>query len=289
MRLSQLVLYPVKSLTGISVTEATVEERGFRHDRRFMLVEPKRVDGLPIGRMMTQRQYPNIALLDVAFGPGETLQINHRHQPGSVLTVPLTPAAGGGTVSVQVWDSAPFEGQLVSPEADAWFSQMLGTVCQLVYMPDTVTRPVSSGYRVPRHQSHPPAVSFADGFPYLVASAESLNELNRRLAEPVSMSRFRPNLVVSGTAGPHDEDGWGHFRVGDVSFFGVKPCVRCTMTTIDPETAQKGNEPLRTLATYRQIDHKILFGQNAVLQPGAGGVVRVGDLVSVIEHLEARL
>ncbi|MCY7357108.1 MAG: MOSC domain-containing protein [Rudanella sp.] len=285
MKISQLLLYPVKSLGAISVSEAVVETRGFCHDRRFMLVQPVTDEnGLAGGLMMTQREHTGMALIDVAFGDTDTIRIWHRSTPDDGLTVPLTPARTGEALVVNVWDSADFVAQTVSAEADAWFSRVLQTPCHLVYMPDTTERAITSRYRQPDNQSPAPVVSFADGFPYLTASLESLAELNRRLDEPVEMNRFRPNIVIEGANEPHDEDTWAHFRVGELDFYSVKPCVRCVMTTIDPQTAQKGKEPLKTLATYRRVDNKILFGQNVMA--GGEGVVRVGDRIEVLKRME---
>lgn len=151
-------------------------------------------------------------------------------------------------------------------------------------MPDSTERTITSSYRQPDEYNPLPIVSFADGFPYLTASLESLAELNSRLEEPVEMARFRPNIVIDGANGPHDEDTWAHFRVGELDFYSVKPCVRCVMTTIDPQTAHKGKEPLKTLATYRRVENKILFGQNVMAS--AEGVVRVGDNIEVLKRME---
>jgi uncharacterized protein len=287
MNINQLFLYPVKSLGAISVLEAVVEARGFRHDRRFMLVTPGTDKaGQPYGHMMTQREFPQMALVDLAFGPNDTLQVWHRANPDDVLTLPLTPSPTGETLTVSVWDSADFPAQCVGAEADEWFSRVLQTPCRLVFMPGE-ERTISSGYRRPEGHAPAPVVSFADGFPYLTISLESLAELNRRLPEPVEMARFRPNIVLEGAAGPHDEDTWAYFRVGELDFFSVKPCARCVMTTIDPKTAQTGKEPLKTLATYRRQDNKILFGQNVMA--GGTGVVRVGDLINVVERIQSSL
>ena len=250
-----------------------------------MLVQPV-IDenGLAGGLMMTQREHTEMALVDVAFGENDTLRFWHRNTPDDLLTVPLAPARTGEALVVNVWDSADFVAPTVSTEADLWFSRVLQTPCRLIYMPDTTERAITSRYRQPDYQNPASVVSFADGFPYLTASLESLAELNRRLDEPVEMARFRPNIVVEGADGPHDEDSWAHFRVGSLDFFSVKPCVRCVMTTIDPKTAQKGKEPLKTLATYRRVEAKILFGQNVMA--GGKGIVRVGDTIEVLTRME---
>jgi uncharacterized protein YcbX len=116
----------------------------------------------------------------------------------------------------------------------------------------------------------------SDGFPYLIISQASLEDLNGRLKEPVGMERFRPNLVIAGGAA-FQEDGWRSVRIGTARFDLVKPCGRCIIITTDQRTSERDKEPLRTLATYRSKVNKVLFGMNAV--GDAEGTVRVGDLV----------
>ena len=155
-------------------------------------------------------------------------------------------------------------------------------------MPDTTRRSVEPQYVPDRDMDRLPAVSFADGYPYLLIGQASLDHLNQRLEQPINILRFRPNIVVTGIV-PHDEDAWFQFRIGDVSFHGVKPCARCVLTTIDPKTGQKGKEPLRTLSTYRQWNHKILFGQNVLPDLATAGVLRVGQSVMVVNRRVPRL
>lgn len=283
MTISELLIYPIKSLGAISVTETVVEGKGLRYDRRFMLVDPN-------GDFMTQRTNYQMALLDVAINETAELRVWHRHRPDDVLTLPLTiPTQTEGaeppreTIGVTIWDSSHVPALLVSAEADQWFSRVLEKPCRLVYMPETTHRDVDPAYA--REQD---AVSFADGYPYLLIGQASLDTLNQQLEEPITMLRFRPNIVVAGSL-PYEEDAWQQFRIGDVEFFGVKPCARCVLTTIDPETGQKGREPLRTLATYRQWKHKILFGQNVLAKPTGAltlGTLRVGQPVNVLQRQE---
>ena len=279
MTLSSLYLYPIKSLGGIAVSEAVVDEKGFRHDRRFMLVTPS-------GNFMTQRTNPHMALVDVAIS-GNTLRVWHRHQPDNVLTLPLTvsPDASPETLPVSIWDDDNVSAVLVSTAADRWFSDALGKPCRLVFMPDSTRRPVDPAYA--RHDTlgQPSAVSFADGYPYLLIGQASLDDLNQRLPQPVGMARFRPNMVISGSL-PYDEDAWQQFQIGDRTFYGVKPCSRCVLTTIDPATGQKGREPLHTLAQYRQWKRKILFGQNVLTDASTTGPLRVGQPVTVISRVK---
>ena len=278
MTVQSLHLYPIKSLGGIAVAEAVVDEKGFRHDRRFMLVTPS-------GDFITQRANPNMALIDVAMA-GETLRVWHRHAPDDALTMPLNPEPDTLIpVPVSIWDSENVGAVAVSHEADAWFSRVLGQPCRLVFMPDDSRRAVTSSHvRADTPEAHP-VVSFADGFPYLLASQESLDELNRRLPEPIKMTRFRPNIVVTGVSGPHDEDSWAEYLLGPATFYGPKPCVRCVLTTIDPQTGRKGIEPLKTLATYRRVNNSIIFAANAIAdRASTGQVVRVGDAITVVRR-----
>ncbi|MFD2933463.1 MOSC domain-containing protein [Spirosoma flavum] len=282
MTISELRIYPIKSLSGISVNETVVEEKGFRYDRRFMLVSP-------MGDFITQRTNHHMALIDVAIHD-DTLRVWHRHHPEDVLELPLTIHEQTGdstptreTMLVNIWDDKDVAALTVSEEADQWFTKFLEKPCRLVFMPDTTHRPVDPAYARQKD-----TVSFADGYPYLLIGQASLDNLNQRLAEPISMIRFRPNIVVADSL-PNEEDAWTHFRVGGIDFFGVKPCARCVLTTIDPETGQQGKEPLRTLATYRQWKHKILFGQNVLAKPTGEsilGKLHVGQSIEVVSRQE---
>ena len=154
----------------------------------------------------------------------------------------------------------------------AWFGERLGQQVRLVYMPDSTRRHVDGRYAKG-------LTSFSDGFPWLIISQASLDDLNARLESPVGMERFRPNIVVAGGTA-FQEDHWRDVRIGDVRFMLVKPCARCTITTIDQRSGERGKEPLRTLAGYRSVNNKVLFGMNAV--GSLDGAVRVGDAVTVI-------
>ncbi|MDB5239703.1 MAG: oxidoreductase [Spirosoma sp.] len=287
MIVSDLRIYPIKSLGGISVSEAFVDEKGFRYDRRFMLVTPS-------GNFITQRTNHHMALIDVAIDPisrpadddpGRMLRIWHRNRPDNVLTLPLTPSPEdmGESVPVSIWDSENVPAVLVSAEADRWFSDTLGIPCRLVFMPDSTRRTVDPAYARSNQHGELSVVSFADGYPYLLIGQSSLDDLNRRLRQPVGIERFRPSIVISGSL-PYEEDAWQQFKIGVTTFYGVKPCARCVLTTIDPATGQKGREPLHTLATYRQWKHKILFGQN-VIPDATYDSLRVGQSVEVVSRV----
>jgi len=160
-------------------------------------------------------------------------------------------------VAVRVWDDR-VSAERVSAEADAWLSQFIEQACRLVHMPDTARRAVDPDYAAADDQ-----VGFADGFPFLLISQASLDDLNARLDQPLPMLRFRPNLVISGCA-PYAEDNWRRIRIGALEFRVAKPCSRCVIPTIDYATGEHGREPLQTLMTYRRRDNKIYFGQNLI-------------------------
>ena len=264
MYLSHLYIYPIKSLGGIELTEARVTDRGFDLDRRWMLVDDQ-------NNFLTQRHLPELALFSTQLGDNE-LVVTHR-PTGSRLNIVMH-ERDGGMVMVRVWEDV-CPAQTVGQEADEWFSGILRFPCRLVYMPDESRREVDPNYA---HEGE--LTSFSDAFPFLLIGQSSLDDLNSRLEHALPMNRFRPNLVVSGGI-PFEEDGWKHFRIGGIDFFGVKPCARCVVTTTDQQTAERGPEPLRTLSTYRQFQNKVLFGQN-LLHSGSG-ILRKGDRVDVIE------
>ena len=261
---SALYIYPVKSLGGIPVDSATVTDRGLEYDRRWLLIDNQ-------GIQITQREVPAMALLQPAITE-KGLQITHRPTNAQLL-IPYNPFTNDFT-EVQCWDDT-VRAQFVDPAADAWFAEVLKINCRLVYMPDDTRRQTDLNYTEKGHFT-----SFADGYPFLLIGEASLDELNSRLDEPIPMNRFRPNIVFSGGV-PFEEDNLHQFTIAAIRFNGVKLCARCVMTTIDQLTAEKGKEPLRTLAGYRRDGHKILFGQN-LIHHGAGRIA-VGDQLVPIQ------
>ena len=259
---SGIQIYPIKSAGGISLDLATVEERGFRYDRRWMVVDGD-------NRFFTQREHPRLALIRVRLEP-EVLVVDAPDMPS--LKVPLHPTAGK-PVPATVWDDV-VESLPVGEEAAYWFSEFLGTPCSLMYLPDESVRPVDPDYSLSGDQ-----VSLADGFPFLLISEASLDDLNSRMDEPLPMDRFRPNIVVRGCEA-FAEDDWRRVRIGSVIFRIVKPCSRCVTTTVDQASAATGKEPLRTLATYRKAGSKVLFGQNLIQD--SAGTVSLDDEVRIL-------
>jgi uncharacterized protein YcbX len=262
LRVSKLFIYPIKSLGGISLERAEVTDRGFAFDRRWMLVDPD-------GGFITQRTVPSMALIRVSLGAGG-LEVRSRLHP-RVLRVPYRPA-GDCFADVHVWDDT-CRGQFVSAEADAWFSAALGLPCRLVFMPEETARATD-----PRYAPAGSRTSFADAFPFLLIGEASLDDLNARLGQAVPMNRFRPNIVFTGGA-PFLEDSLREFFIRNIRFRGVKLCARCPIPTIDQDTAERGKEPLRTLAGYRTRNNKVYFGQNLVHE--GLGEIGVGDPILV--------
>jgi hypothetical protein len=263
MHLSAITVYPIKSCRGISIGRWEIDRFGFKHDRRWMLIDAH-------GYFISQRTHRRLALVKVSKGPDALLVETEGMPPLEVRLNPprLAPARVG------VWRDL-VEAWCPEPNADAWFSSLLGQPLKLAYMPDHVVRPLNPEYAPNGGQA-----SFADAYPFLLIGEGSLTELNSRLPTPLPMNRFRPNLVVSGSA-PFAEDDWRRIRIGAVEFDVVKPCERCVVTTTDQETAMIGKEPLRTLATFRRWGGDVRFGMNVVHR--ATGEVAVGDQVLVSE------
>ena len=263
-RVSALNFYPVKSCRGTALFEAVIGARGIVGDRSFMLVNGD-------GRFLSQRESARMALID----PRLTEEVLSLAAPGQeTLSIPVR--ARGERREVTVWrDRCDAVDQ--GDAAAEWASDFLGVSCRLVRIADDAVRAVDRDFAV----SDGDQVAFADGYPFLLTTEESLADLNGRMSEALPMNRFRPNVVLSGVE-PFAEDGWRRIRIGEIIFAVVKPCARCAITTTDQATAERGKEPLQTLATYRQVPGKgVMFGQNLIHQ--STGVIRVGSPVELIE------
>lgn len=254
----EIYIYPIKSLAGISCKSALAEEMGFENDRRWMLVDAE-------NQMLTQREhrimsqfYPNISdgKISITFQDQEHEFFIDEHLENSI--------------KVNVWDDKS-EVVEVNHETSKWFSKHLGFECKLVKI-------LKNGAR--KHESSSLKetfnVSLADGYPYLLIGSKSLDFLNDKLNEKITIKRFRPNIVVS-TENAHEEDNFKTFTIGEVQFKNIKPCGRCIMVNNDPENGRLKKEPLKTLSTYRNFDNSVLFGTNIVSLNS--GNITVGDTV----------
>lgn len=260
--LSQINIHPIKSLGGISLQSSQVEMRGLQYDRRWMLVDEK-------NNFITQRLHPEMALLKVEIN-NDLLTIKHLNNKLSPLTIPLMPY-GDEQIKVQIWKDN-VNALKYNSDINNWFTKAIGFKCSLVYMPDSTKR------KVAREYAHNKLVSFADGFPFLIIGEESLNDLNKRMDEPLPMNRFRTNFVFSG-GNPFDEDNWNTIKISNIVFHLVKPCARCVITTINQNTGIKGKEPLKSLANFRQKNNTVMFGMNMVAD--GMGYVKVGNELEV--------
>ncbi|MCL8011209.1 MOSC domain-containing protein [Streptomyces sp. AS02] len=271
-KLQSIHLHPVKACRGIAPREVVVEPWGLAGDRRWALID----DG---GKVVTQRQRPRLALAAAELLPGGGVRLS---APGmDLLTVPVPRRVG--TVPVEIFRDKVEAVLAEDDAAHAWFSDFLGVDVRLAHMDDPATRrPVDPQYALPGE-----TVSFADGYPLLLTTAGSLDALNSLIAQgdhagegPLPMNRFRPNVVVSGTAA-WAEDGWSRVAIGEVAFRVPKKCGRCVVTTTDQGTAERGREPLHTLGRHRRLDGKLVFGQNLV--PLSRGTIRVGDPFTILD------
>lgn len=263
--LSEINIYPVKSLGGISLQYAEVEERGLKYDRLWLLVDE---DGI----FITQRDFPQMALIELSFS-GNSISAKHKKEKAlSSISFPLQPD-GNSRKDVIIWNDK-CNAVLAGKEFDEWFSDAIKTKCRLVYMPDDERRIVEKKFITEDR-----IVSFADAYPFLIIGQSSLDDLNSRLEIKLPMNRFRTNFVFSGGRA-FEEDNWKDFSIGRVGFKAVKPCARCVITTTDQETSVRTAEPLKTLSTYRKNGNKVLFGMNLISK--SNGVVNVGD--SIVLH-----
>lgn len=272
--LTALYRYPVKSCRGLSVHRARVERAGLDGDRRWMLAHPD-------GTTATARTLPRLLLAVPEVGPdGLTVTA-----PGMRTLRVRTPDADAEPMAVKVhrWDTA---GRRAGAQAEAWFSALAGAELHLVHLDDPDRRRPDPAFSEPGDR-----VSYADGYPLLLIAQESLARLDEWVAAgpqpldgPLATARFRPNLVVSGF-GAFAEDGWRRIRVGGARFRVAKGCARCVLTTVHPDTAERGEEPLATLARYRRFDRGVWFGVN-LIPDDPGAQVRVGDPVRVLESVD---
>lgn len=264
LSLSSLTYYPIKACRGFQVDSAFVERMGLENDRRMMAVTPE-------GKFLTQRQLPSLALVTPTLNDGDTVTLSASDK--AALSIPIKRT--GKRILVDIWKSKGVQAIDQGDDAAAWFSEYLDQPVRLVRIADDYQRRLNPKYAV-NPDDH---TGFADGYPILIISEASLDDLNARLESPLPMNRFRPNLVIRGCE-PYAEDSWKRIRIGEVELAVVKPCARCLVTTIDKETLARSKEPLKTLAAYRRHPSGVIFGQNAI--PLNEGRLETGAPVEVL-------
>jgi uncharacterized protein YcbX len=266
-RVTRLAVYPVKGLGGQLLEKAEVQERGFAWDRRWMLVGEDH-------RFLSQRQLPKMVTIKAGVNV-EELVLSHGT---SQITVPVKPPETASKIQATIWNDRVEA--VFLPDPGQWLSEILHHRCDLVFMPDTTRRAVN-----PAFAQAGDIVGFADAYPILLIGEASMADLNARLADPVPIDRFRPNIVVSSQE-PFVEDQWGELAVGSALLRGTKVCARCSVPTIDQLTGENtGPEPIRTLSSYRRFGTGIYLGQNLTVR--RTGSISLGDAVSVWNRIGA--
>lgn len=260
--ISQLFIYPIKSLGGVSINASEVSPLGLKYDRNWMLIDDS-------GRFLSQRELPLMCLFTITL-TSDGLLVKHEN---SQVFVPFAPTTNTREL-VTIWDDT-FEAIVYDEAINSWFSEQLKCLCRLVkYVPKISQRQIDLRFALQGEET-----AFSDGYPVLILSEASLENLNNKLEQPISIERFRPNIVIKGI-GAHEEDNLQEFLINSVYCKGVKPCARCQVTTIDPTTGNSGKEPLRTLNTYRKNGNKVMFGNNVLVR--SSGIVSVGDVLNSI-------
>jgi len=254
----EIYIYPIKSLAGISCQTALAEEMGFENDRRWMLIDAE-------NKHITQREYPIMSQFYPQISDGK-ISISfedHQHEfsINEDLNIPI---------KSHVWEDET-EVTEVSKSTSEWFSKHLGFECKLVRINKVGDRKHESSRLKETFN-----VSLADGYPYLLIGSESLDLLNEKLDEKITIKRFRPNIVIS-SAKAHEEDDYDTFKIGEVEFKNIKPCGRCIMVNNDPQKGIIKKEPLKTLSKYRNVNNSVLFGTN--IASLNSGIIKVGDAV----------
>jgi MOSC domain-containing protein len=258
---SELNIYPCKSMRGVSLTDMPLIDSGPQWDRRWMLVDND-------GGFISQREEARLCLVDVRLDPG-CLRLSAPGQRSLSLVI----TEQGASLEVTVWDDQ-VQAVDCGDEPARWFSSFLQRDCRLVMMPQSSRRQVDRDY-----SREGDTVSFADGFPLLLIGEASLADLNARLSVPITMAHFRPNIVIRGCEA-FAEDRWQAVSIGGIHFDLVKPCSRCVIPSINPRTAEKQAEVVRTLASYRRSAGSVYFGQNMIHR--GRGLVKQGDRLEVL-------
>jgi uncharacterized protein YcbX len=262
--LSNLTYYPIKACRGFDITESRVERMGLADDRRMMVVTPE-------GEFLTQREYPRLALVTPTL-KNDSVTLSAPNFDSIQFGIQKS----GTPTSVNIWKSKGVSAIDQGDESAQWFSDWLGVSVRLVHVDERNKRRLNPDYAIST-EDH---TGFADGYPILIISEESLQDLNSRLDSALPMNRFRPNIVVKNCE-PFAEDTWKRVKIGDIEMALVKPCPRCVVTTIDKETLQKNKEPLKTLSTYRNQEGGAMFGMNVI--PLNEGEIKVGMSLEILE------
>ena len=271
---SKIIIYPIKSLSGVSLPLAKVTSTGFKNDRKFMLMSYAEK------KMITLREFPSLYSIKVSMINEDLLQLENEKKDQPPILIHLNQAYQDGPIyKVTVWDDV-IDVQCVDKRIDEWFSEAIGIRCMLVRMIPDFFRQVDLRYAIKGQ-----GVMFADGFPYLICSESSLGSLNKHLDKKVSILHFRPNIVIENSD-PHEEKSWKSIEINSHIFDSFKPCARCQVISIEPETMIVNEQILPFMAKNFIENKKIVFGLNACLKTNSNQdiiQINVGDIVTSVK------
>jgi uncharacterized protein YcbX len=263
VKIKSIYNYPVKSLGGNNLESVVVEKRGLKNDRRFMFIDSN-------NNFVTARTHHKLGGISVQQNSNDLIFYNNFNNSSVYQPIEIS----SNKIKVSIWGTATLCHLIINNTVDKWISTFVGEPIRLVYMADDDIRVVN-----PKYGKTGEIVSFADGFPILITNTQSLDDLNNRLQIPVPMTRFRPNLVIEGNL-PWEEDHWKKIKIGEVVIRIVKPCARCVVTTINPETGEMNKEPIHTLSLFRKENNNVLFGMNAIAEQF--GLINEGDDIEIL-------
>ena len=271
MKITELHIYPVKSLGGISLQEARLTSKGLMYDRNWMLLDEN-------GVFMTQRKFPKMALIQTKIKDGHLI-FSHPYgsgkKTGSTSSIPILKKYGA-TLRSKVWNNS-CEVQKVDSIGE-WFSEIFGFRCTLVFFPEKNIRTKETDNGIVQNLA-----SLADKSPVLITNTASLEELNGRLGNKILMNRFRSNIIFTGE-NAYEEDGWQSVRIGETAFNTVEICGRCKLINVDHLTGEPTGQPLETLSKYRKMDREIKFGMRMTceVKKEEQPMIKIGDEIIVI-------
>lgn len=262
-KVNDILIYPIKSLPGISLSQGSIKKKGIKLDRRWMLIDEN-------NKFISQREFSNLTQFNIELLEKEM----HLFYKNESINIPYK-SKSDIAHEVLIWDHKVVANE-VSKKLSQWFSTVLDHNVRLVKM-------TKESSRIKKFLQSPwkSKVSFADGYPILIIGTASLDLLNSKLEHPIKMDRFRGNLIVN-TDEPHEEDDWETIIVGSSVLQLIKPCARCQMITIDQQSGLKSVEPTKTLSSYRKFENKINFGINAICIEK--GKIKKGDNIILMKN-----
>jgi uncharacterized protein len=261
--IKQLFIYPIKGIAGIAVHSAHAEEIGFQHDRRMMFVDEQ-------NNFISQRSHPQLSQIQCDIQENQYL-ITYE---GNQINIPFEQGQALYDASLK-YDVKVFDDELLAYELSSkiskWFSEKLGCAIKLVTL-GTESLRVKTFIKEPLESK----VSFADGYPYLALGTASLLDLEKKMGEFLNLMRFRPNMLIETTVA-FEEDALDLVHIGSAQFKMIKPCARCQVVNIDPQTGTSEKQTLATLSNFRKVENKVYFGVNTICLKE--GEVKVGDML----------